>query len=95
MPTPAGSHPPTASLSPALPADFVYVTSGFGLLFSLILLAPAIGTLRGGQDRFLEVRRSAGCCKAPPLGHAPQHNRSDSVWHLRTGPQEYARVDVA
>lgn len=35
--------------------DFVYVTSGFGLLFSLILLAPAIGTLRGGQDRFLEA----------------------------------------
>ncbi len=34
----------------------MYVTSGFGLFFSLILLAPAIGTLRGGNDRFLEVR---------------------------------------
>ncbi|PRW56331.1 hypothetical protein C2E21_5253 [Chlorella sorokiniana] len=35
--------------------DFVYVTSGFGFLFSLVLLAPAISTLRGGQDRFLEA----------------------------------------
>lgn len=81
MPTPAR---PLSTLS----ADFVYVTSGFGLLFSLILLAPAIGTLRGGQDRFLEVRRSAGCCKAPPPGLALQRNRLASVWHLRTWPQD-------
>lgn len=35
--------------------DFVYVTTGFGLFFSLLLLAPAIGTLRGGKDKFLEA----------------------------------------